>query len=90
MYTLHNPENAANENLKEKISPVLAKDKYPAPGSVEVNAANVQKLTKIAAKKHPRHDPAVPNGGLHQRVQALGSRNFFDNLFFRISKKDLF
>src|SRR5271157_571201 len=52
-YTHHNPENAANENLKTKISPGSAKEKYPEPGPVETGAANVQKLPEIAANKHP-------------------------------------
>jgi len=46
-------ENAANENIKTKIRPGSAKDKYPGPGFVEVNAANVQKLPGPAAKEAP-------------------------------------
>jgi len=52
-HTLHNPENAANKNRKTEKCPGSVKEKYPAPGSGETPAANVQKLPENAEKKHP-------------------------------------
>jgi hypothetical protein len=51
--SLYSAANAAKNDRKTKKCTGSEKEKYSAPGSVETNAANVQKLPENAAKKHP-------------------------------------
>ena len=51
--SLYSAARAAKMDRKAEKCTGLAKERYPVPGSVEANAAGVQKLPEIAAKKHP-------------------------------------
>ena len=74
--SLYSAANAAKNDRKTQKCTGSGKEKYSAPGSVETNAANVQKLPENAAKKHPLRSIRAKD---YKKLDIPGTR---DHLFY--------